>query len=384
MKKLYVLMCAMVAILAVSALGQVDYWREDHNTSNVWMSVDLAPGESKTFTVSNVSGIPQNPDNVFVFFDDFNDNSLDPAKWSTVESLSGGACSFGEVNNEELDLQAIVNANCRVFADANFSLGYAIESRVFIDSNPSGAPDETFFGWTDATEFGATAGTGQALFDRTESTFEFRLHDGTKNNNTAVTIVNGAYALKTVVRLTNETYWVEDRDPTDRGPNTFDDSYGLFQNDMKVSFFAADASGSPSTPPIVKSDWLFVRPAVYNEPTVDITGASELTVTITNNEATSLTNYNVLLENVMGGDLSIEEQVPPPEPTGNVCEGNDALSMCTILAGTGIGLNTLFTFVSDNAVVLLVSLSVIFVVLVLVNDIGDGLGKTFKNLFRKR
>jgi len=78
--------------------------------SVLWVKVPSIPaGSTKTIYMyyGNPSATPMsNGDNTFIFFDDFNDNSLDLAKWQTGSGGYGGATPIGSISeiNQRLEI----------------------------------------------------------------------------------------------------------------------------------------------------------------------------------------------------------------------------------------------------------------------------------------
>ena len=465
-KYLFMLFCLLLSMNVFAA--EFDYWREQQDTTNVWVNVTLQPGESKILDMSNLSGVPENPEGVFIFFDDFDDGSIDGAKWTTLTDTSGGgSCSVtesgGAVNVNGIG--TIGGAACRLVSKFNVSTGYMMESYTDIDGDGAGS-DGRYMGWHDAANDNVQDpfGAFMHVIRNNEATQEQIVSNDSNFNFTSTSFTTGSLRIFSLGNLQNESFFTENRGTK----NLLDLTYNVPMGDMEVTFQDKDV-GAVNSGSLISSEWVFVRSLVAEEPTVTTvsTSSSNHILNVTNTGDTVLEGYSVLVSTSLTGNVSVTEVVAPtfnetlqnatlvgnavynwtlnwsgtndalvtsdsafasivtfndtqtanvtysppitafvedvvftvqngdgsdqftvtftvvsPVP-GDVCDGNDAFSLCSILAGTGIGFNALFSFVASEGVFLFVAVALTLICCSLLNNIGDGLGNSFKNLFKK-
>ncbi|MFA5374575.1 MAG: DUF2341 domain-containing protein [Dehalococcoidia bacterium] len=153
----------------------LDYWIEtyDSTTATVWVEFDSIPaGGTTQFYIyyskaSDTDG--SNGDNTFIFFDDFNDNSINGSKWTTV---SGGGGSIAETGQEIRVTSAGLN---RIYlrSQSSFSAPYIldlmakrsenIEVAIHWDGTVSGTYDQPVNGYL-APQYVGWSGTNLLLY----------------------------------------------------------------------------------------------------------------------------------------------------------------------------------------------------------------------------
>ncbi|WP_048150003.1 DUF2341 domain-containing protein [Palaeococcus ferrophilus] len=108
----------------------IEYWDPTNEKALIWIRDSLTNGESKTYSLYFGSGAPTkgNGDDVFIFFDDFEDGTWDD-KWASVERtplISSGELYFDGGNNVEA---------IRTATDIGYFGSYAVRFRMKGDKN---------------------------------------------------------------------------------------------------------------------------------------------------------------------------------------------------------------------------------------------------------
>jgi hypothetical protein len=83
------------------------YIEEDivDNNYNIWTKVDVLANSKKTIYLEKTNGYTPNGNNVFLFFDNFNSESLDTNKWDDIQYVYGsGSTSY--IDNNQLYIYA--------------------------------------------------------------------------------------------------------------------------------------------------------------------------------------------------------------------------------------------------------------------------------------
>lgn len=92
----------------------------DQNTSTLWFHVPgISPGQSITVYISTRSAYPQDPSSTFMFFDNFDANSLDSTKWQV--SVNSCSASSGVSVSDGIAVvsgQSPNTALCQVFLES--------------------------------------------------------------------------------------------------------------------------------------------------------------------------------------------------------------------------------------------------------------------------
>jgi len=133
-----------------SVNGQaLDYWIESGcstATTKVWVKIASIPANISTIYMyygnSNASSY-QSGDNTFIFFDDFDDNSLDTTKWTKDEATTG---SITEENNE-LRIQEYENNYSHIQKSISGYSNFVVEAKLRRVINPGASWAPGIYVW---------------------------------------------------------------------------------------------------------------------------------------------------------------------------------------------------------------------------------------------
>lgn len=139
-----------------SSTGKLDYWVESISGSSLvlWVEVDSIPSSGgKTLYVyygDSSASAESNGENAFIFFDDFNDGSLDTSKWDVNTK---GTCSVSESGGSlTMYINATGYVGCGVTADNTITAtDYKIETLGKRQSYYGGGELGAIYGFTDKT-----------------------------------------------------------------------------------------------------------------------------------------------------------------------------------------------------------------------------------------
>jgi len=132
---------------------EIDYWIHEYVASTsavVWVKVPSIPASSTTnifmYYGNNAAVTTSNGGNTFLVFDDFNDGSIDSAKWLEVDPNNeidevGGTLNFTRLSNGNWN-RGIVGKDIMARGDLSFDFDYKWKA-----NNPS--YDAIMFGWHD-------------------------------------------------------------------------------------------------------------------------------------------------------------------------------------------------------------------------------------------
>jgi len=236
-----------IRFLENEASGVLNYWVENYTADNMTAWVRrLENADNKIYVYySNPSvGAAENGDNVFLFFDDFNDGSLDANKWDKIgtPTESGGFLTL-DSDFEKVDSTSTWNRNV------------ALRFMARIGINTTGSPWVGFRGPNEAVpliEVLANIQTSGQVAGRTyitSSTFTSNFH-----------AVNEWHVYDIAWRTDNAAFWVD---------NVYK---GSITTQVSTSAKPVEIEGYLGT--TNTADWILVRKYVSPEPTVSV-GAEE-------------------------------------------------------------------------------------------------------------
>jgi hypothetical protein len=258
---------------------QLDYWIEssDANTAKVWVEFDSIPvgpnnasfyiyyGKASDTTTSSIV-------NTFPFADDFNDASIDGAKWfhwidNGSESETGG-------------IFALVGAAGYNAWGAKTKFGTNYAYRGLVKVSTEGGTDTNIFGFDDRSDDGTYVGAGvdNALFSYSEAKYFITYRESTPTV-TARADALTAYSIVEIQRNagTNVRFLIGDALKATVTTNVPTDTCGLF--------LYADTAIT------ISWDWVLVRKYTVNEPTWGSWGPEEGGPAITNSQSAWAMGY---------------------------------------------------------------------------------------------
>ncbi len=132
---------------------QIPYWIQTWNSTDkkaiIWIKLPVVNDNTRVFMYyGNPSAVnTSNGDAVFEFFDDFNENVLDPNKWSIVNMSNGAADASYSVSNGILDIKGPTKyvsggLGLGVFSKRSFGTNTVIMTYVTKENNYNGRTDD--------------------------------------------------------------------------------------------------------------------------------------------------------------------------------------------------------------------------------------------------
>jgi len=155
MKLKNIILILALLIIVVSGVrgvsGSVNYWRE--NSTTIWIKTSLTAGETKTFSISNTNTYAPNGDNVFEFFDDFDDGSIDNSKWASTSyaSESGGYLTLDTSGSAVLGIAFStynLPSSYRMITRMNIPTKYNSDDSAVIGEDDDGDASDYYRWWS--------------------------------------------------------------------------------------------------------------------------------------------------------------------------------------------------------------------------------------------
>lgn len=243
------------------------YWIEEWDTNNkkgiIWVKIPLLSASGSYNVRIYFGGINKyptynNPKNVFLFYDDFDSNTLDTNIW-TIESITGGGTY--SITNGILTMKAPATGD-QVYIKSNstFSIGKAIRMKVKMNS-------PTWAGLSNQA-----SSTSNCLYSHyaitSTGTLYWYFRTGSGGSNSASTIAIGSSVDQTNFH-TIEIKWT-----SGRGELYQDDILKSTRTayiptiDLSIAFGVWYYTNYGE----LDVDWVLVRPVVTQEPTYTING----------------------------------------------------------------------------------------------------------------
>ncbi len=199
--------CSDVRFTEADGITELSYWIEDGtcNTANtrIWVKVPSIPASS-SYTIKMWYGNPgavsqSNGDNVFIFFDDFNDGVIDTNKWV-----------FGGNPTEQNGILTLNDASVREYLASINSFGdnYAITSKY---RAPGGAQSSAGLGFSlsQISDFGGVNDVA-IVFEYTDGNVYHDIIDASGNRYRATTTQDDIYHIYDIGRTNSYGYIYRD------------------------------------------------------------------------------------------------------------------------------------------------------------------------------
>ena len=265
---LFILIC-----LIFSGFSALPFWIEHDENNNpsgyLWTKLNLTANGSKIIYIKKNGSYISDGDAVFEFFDDFRDSSLDSNKWKTLQGTV-------TVSNDKLILTGTTSTRGIVESLTDFNPNVITEGYIMSTSRNSVHP------FTMRTSGDWSNKAFDVNYGGTNSIFETSL-----SNSITTTIITSYVNTSTYYKFKN--IWKNG-------------SSSLYINNI---LRANHTTNVPSSSQVIVFqegsstgtgyiDYIFVRKYATNESTISITDIGDYyKVTVTNNEATDLTDYQV-------------------------------------------------------------------------------------------
>lgn len=161
---------------ANAAGTELDFWLEekvDSSSAKVWVEVDSLAAADDTIIYmyydNGAAASASNGENTFLFFDDFDDASID-AKWTEVDNTDNNITEFsGKLDFNESSIES-VNKGVRSDSGWSYTDGVAFEYEYIWDLNRS-TWDRFLGGWTNGFTTSASLSNSEYMFyNRGQST----------------------------------------------------------------------------------------------------------------------------------------------------------------------------------------------------------------------
>lgn len=302
------------------------------------MKLNLSQGETKLIYVANILGIPENGSKVFPFFDDFSNQTITNDRWNISTTGAGGSASISNGNITVQGNYAGGAGEANLYTRESFGAGFAtvfFGSHNFITvfnterarggwMNCSGANCASFLAF-DAIY---RSGTGRLDNNLWVSNGSGECPEGgggqclSTSVGSASSTFNGGFnytylekpnldQLYEIKRVINETSFSLNFSQTTNRRVVNNSNLNYPSNTSSLNMGFSSSNGNPTSNTNIRLDWAFIRPAVYEEPSVsrEMDASGQIIYTITNNANGSLTNYAVRLldGNFTIGDLNIQD-----------------------------------------------------------------------------
>lgn len=309
----------LLTLCTVSSFAQLsgDYWRQDDNSSNIWVNISsIAPGENVTFYIQNSSGIISNGSNVFPFFDDFEDGVQDTDKWEiSASGASTSGCTYTESSGIlTFDDTSSLNNLCYLSSPAKWGYGYVFQGRMGLAGPATGSDTYSFRGsgiglntinssTTARNDVFPNTGTYTALWANQAGSGDFYV---TYNTTDTIKSISQSINEKMFYMSANESKYYS-------GGTLIDIQTSNIINTLMGPYFysSLQTSSASSVRTYVNADWVFMRKFVETEPTVDtFIDGDIMVVVVTNNHNETIEGYNVKVEDSFGGNLTISNTLP--------------------------------------------------------------------------
>jgi len=276
----------------------IEEWKRPSGKVKIWTKLNLKASESKIIYLyyGDDFNISPNGDDVFIFFDDFDGDSLNEDKWGV---LSGSI----SVQNSNVVLDGSDNLHSSI----SFGSGYIFEARCYATEQ-----DSSFLGlYLDSDNYVQLDNSDADISDNFE---RIRLHTkkngsyySTSSNKLDFRGVHKRYKLKRRFNNVIDGYQEDELVATE--------SSHIIDGNMKVKCSVWNTSQEST----LYVDWVFVRKYINNEPTISIESEQQKlidnyngiitinsfngyfthykrSIQITNNESSVLNNFQIPIE----------------------------------------------------------------------------------------
>ena len=285
------------------SIYEPNYYIEDDGTNKYfWTKITLNPYETKTLKITKENGFYPDGENVFEFFDDFNESALHEKWFPSVGStyvLSGGSISVntgGIGLNEPLPIDLKNNYIVRARAKVNnHSTSYGsgglpgINSIQFYQSNNAGSDALITLIKQSSTSL------NQLLYSATGSAASYDITSAL----IVSTMTLDQYDLYDTVIKQNSFSILKNES------SIYDSSTVNFTKELRYISIGTGLGGNQDRAD-TEYDYIFVRKYADTEPSVVVTNENaEYLVTITNNSSNKLTNHQI---KVSGSQLDISSK----------------------------------------------------------------------------
>lgn len=267
------MLVAAFFVLNVSASFQ--YYKDPVVTKRVWAKVNLSAG-SNSFIINNLSDTyKENPDGVFIFFDDFDDASYNTSKWTTYTGSPSEASGYLQLSG-----------TTKVYSDVDLTSSiwearvYKQEIRI-LGIQPAGA---------------ATVANIESFEDNPSREGVLSAQSATSTI-TAATLPDNIWNVYKIKWMsgTSAKFYVDNSSIANHTTNVYTSSTA------RVYFYTYISDTE-----LLRVDWIRIREYAADEPNVSIKLIANGSYRVYVNSSTTLTNYQLKVDNVnLTGNLSL-------------------------------------------------------------------------------
>jgi hypothetical protein len=300
-----------------STTNIIDYYIEDLNLDKkIWIKTDIPANTSRRLKITKTDGYTPNGDEVFEFFDDFDDSSIDPNKWGYINGFPLPA---------ENDQNVYLTGTTAYIVSKNKLNSYnkIFKMRMYPVTNTSRL-DCAMQVMGSCSTCGYTYNKGIAFGTNLNATF-YEIFASNYCGATAIysstdTAQSGRYLNFDAIIADENTYKVRQIVTDDNGTTINDSGFSTTATQRcfnETGYFNLQTQNGGGS---MYVDYVFVRKYTSTIPWVDVyDNGSYYDIIITNNSSENLTDYQIAIPNTIIGVTTKTESLKVEEmPIGTI------------------------------------------------------------------